>query len=63
FNFGWLCRRFKLYKQYVPDHFSSSIAANARLRGWQRITTKLKHNNRNHRGSMGLETPRVDSPS
>ncbi|EHH89456.1 hypothetical protein VCNEP21106_003472, partial [Vibrio cholerae O1 str. Nep-21106] len=24
---------------------------NARLRGWQRITTKLKHNNRNHRGS------------
>uniref|UniRef100_UPI001C8D3049 hypothetical protein n=1 Tax=Vibrio cholerae TaxID=666 RepID=UPI001C8D3049 len=29
-------RRFKLYKQYVPDHFSSSIAANARLRGWQR---------------------------
>ncbi|EGR0487713.1 hypothetical protein FXE74_15785 [Vibrio cholerae] len=38
-------------------------AFNARLRGWQRITTKLKHNNRNHRGSMGLETPRVDSPS
>ncbi|EET23754.1 hypothetical protein VCHC46A1_2249 [Vibrio cholerae HC-46A1] len=36
---------------------------NARLRGWKRITTKLKHNNRNHRGSMGLETPRVDSPS
>ncbi|WP_221886421.1 hypothetical protein, partial [Vibrio cholerae] len=35
---------------------------NARLRGWQRITTKLKHNNRNHSGSMGLETPRVDSP-
>ncbi|RBM85038.1 hypothetical protein DLR74_17730 [Vibrio paracholerae] len=35
---------------------------NARLRGWQRITTKLKHNNRNHRGSMGLETPRVGSP-
>ncbi|NNN46240.1 hypothetical protein FKN05_16400 [Vibrio sp. 1-1(7)] len=35
---------------------------NARLRGWQRITTKLKHNNRNHRGSMGLGTPRVDSP-
>ncbi|CSC78291.1 Uncharacterised protein [Vibrio cholerae] len=35
---------------------------NARLRGWQRITTQLKHNNRNHRGSMGLETPRVDSP-
>ncbi|WP_221887286.1 hypothetical protein, partial [Vibrio cholerae] len=31
--------------------------------GWQRITTKLKHNSRNHRGSMGLETPRVDSPS
>ncbi len=37
--------------------------ANARLRGWQRIITKLKHNNRNLRGSMGLETPRVDSPS
>ncbi|EGR2241053.1 hypothetical protein DYT77_17925 [Vibrio cholerae] len=36
---------------------------NARLRGWQRTTTKLKHNNHNHRGSMGLETPRVDSPS
>ncbi|EGR5567046.1 hypothetical protein CGO94_18825 [Vibrio cholerae] len=36
---------------------------NARLRGWQRITTKLKHNNQNHRGSMGLETLRVDSPS
>ncbi|EGR06173.1 hypothetical protein VCHE48_3989 [Vibrio cholerae HE48] len=36
---------------------------NARLRGWQRITTKLNHNNRNHRGSMGLETLRVDSPS
>ncbi|HAS3209689.1 TPA: DUF1196 domain-containing protein [Vibrio cholerae] len=31
-------------------------------RGWQRINTKLKHNNCNHRGSMGLETPRVDSP-
>ncbi len=37
--------------------------ANARLRGWQRTTTKLKHNNHNHLGSMGLETPRVDSPS
>ncbi|TQO97366.1 hypothetical protein FLM11_16585 [Vibrio cholerae] len=37
--------------------------SNARLRGWQRITTKLKHHNRNHRGSMGLETQRVDSPS
>ncbi|TYA07740.1 hypothetical protein FXE34_10975 [Vibrio cholerae] len=36
---------------------------NARLRGWQRTTTKLKHNSRNHFGSMGLETPRVDSPS
>ncbi len=36
---------------------------NARLRGWQRTTTKLKHNHCNHRGSMGLETPRVDSPS
>ncbi|EMB00698.1 hypothetical protein B839_38480 [Vibrio cholerae O1 str. Inaba G4222] len=39
------------------------MRANARLRGWQRTTTKLKHNNHNHRGSMGLETPRVDSPS
>ena len=39
------------------------VASNARLRGWQRITTKLKHTNRNHRGPMGLETPRVDSPS
>ncbi|MGQ7009286.1 hypothetical protein ACOKR7_17060, partial [Vibrio cholerae] len=39
-----------------------TCAFNARLRGWQRITTKLKHNNRNHRGSMGLETLRVDSP-
>ncbi|TQP63693.1 hypothetical protein FLL95_01100, partial [Vibrio cholerae] len=29
---------------------------NARLRGWQRITTKLNHNNRNPRGSLGLET-------
>ncbi|TXY73066.1 hypothetical protein FXE85_09900 [Vibrio cholerae] len=38
-------------------------ALNARLRGWQRITTKLKYNNHNHRGSMGLETPRVDNPS
>ncbi|EGR0730433.1 hypothetical protein EW095_18065 [Vibrio cholerae] len=37
-------------------------AHNARLRGWQRINTKLKHNSRNHRGSMGLETPRVGSP-
>ncbi|EGQ8141920.1 hypothetical protein FYF77_18360 [Vibrio cholerae] len=36
--------------------------SNARLRGWQRITTKLKHNNRNPRGSLGLETPRVGSP-
>ncbi|TQP97277.1 hypothetical protein FLL77_10710 [Vibrio cholerae] len=43
--------------------YHSHKTANARLRGWQRITTKLKHNNRNHRGSMGLETPCVDSPS
>ncbi|EGR0582336.1 hypothetical protein FG079_17725 [Vibrio cholerae] len=42
---------------------STDHSPNARLRGWQRITTKLKNNNRNHRGSMGLETPRVDSPS
>ncbi|PAR28583.1 hypothetical protein CGT99_17640 [Vibrio metoecus] len=38
------------------------LAHNARLRGWQRITTKRKHNSRNHRGSMELETPRVGSP-
>ncbi|EOI0035100.1 hypothetical protein ACMFPH_003470 [Vibrio cholerae] len=38
-------------------------AHNARLRGWQRTTTKLKRSNRNHRASMALETPRVDSPS
>ncbi|MEW4538199.1 hypothetical protein AB1K44_17140, partial [Vibrio cholerae] len=46
-------------------YFLSGVLSihNARLRGWQRITTKLKHNNCNHRGSMGLETPRVDSPS
>ncbi|EKK96891.1 hypothetical protein VCHC36A1_1920 [Vibrio cholerae HC-36A1] len=39
------------------------MPVNARLRGWQRITTKRKHNNQNHRSSLGLETPRVDSPS
>ncbi|CSD56350.1 hypothetical protein B839_30780 [Vibrio cholerae O1 str. Inaba G4222] len=38
-------------------------AYNARLRGWQRINTKLKHSNRKRRSSLGLETPRVDSPS
>ncbi|TYA73302.1 hypothetical protein FXE52_10770 [Vibrio cholerae] len=38
------------------------LMPNARLRGWQRINTKLKHNNHNPRGSLGLETPRVDSP-
>ncbi|EGR1421546.1 hypothetical protein D8X73_18285 [Vibrio cholerae] len=38
------------------------IKHNARLRGWQRIATKLKQNNHNPRGSLGLETPRVDSP-
>ncbi|TXZ86680.1 hypothetical protein FXE50_12000 [Vibrio cholerae] len=43
-------------------HFFS-LAHNARLRGWQRTTTKLKHNSRNHRSSLGLKTPRVDSPS
>ncbi|TXY36849.1 hypothetical protein FXE82_19020 [Vibrio cholerae] len=26
------------------------------------MTTKLKHNSRNHRGSLGLKTPRVGSP-
>ncbi|EGR2531362.1 hypothetical protein DYB14_17675 [Vibrio cholerae] len=58
-------------KSYIPfkailtrDHpriFQHST--NARLRGWQRITTKLNHNNRNYRDLLGLETPRVDSPS
>ncbi|TXY35308.1 hypothetical protein FXE83_07295 [Vibrio cholerae] len=28
------------------------MKANARLRGWQRTTTKLKYNNCNHRGSL-----------
>ncbi|TXY75868.1 hypothetical protein FXE80_04760 [Vibrio cholerae] len=44
------------------DSFAK-LPYNARLRGWQRINTKPKHNNRNRRGSLGLETPRVDSPS
>ncbi|WP_233357266.1 hypothetical protein, partial [Vibrio cholerae] len=49
---------------FCSDAFGISILpVNARLRGWQRTTTKLKHNNCNHCGSMGLETPRVDSPS
>ncbi|EGQ9901401.1 hypothetical protein FYF77_17560 [Vibrio cholerae] len=26
------------------------------------MTTKLNHNNHNHCGSLGLETPRVGSP-
>ncbi|WP_336935202.1 hypothetical protein, partial [Vibrio cholerae] len=49
----------------ISSHFFIifSKAPNARLRGWQRITTKLKHSNHNHHGSLGLETPRVDSPS
>ncbi|ATQ48227.1 hypothetical protein CSW01_16325 [Vibrio cholerae] len=45
---------------FVHPYFPEK--SNARLRGWQRIITKLKHNNHNHRGSMGLETPRVGSP-
>ncbi len=57
-----------LTDQIVTFGFSSlelrnKATHNARLRGWQRITTKLKHSNCNHRGSLGLETPRVDSPS
>ncbi|WP_230083211.1 hypothetical protein, partial [Vibrio cholerae] len=49
---------------FCSDAFGISILpVNARLRGWQRITTKRKHNNQNHRSSLGLETPRVDSPS
>ncbi len=49
----------------TPSYIAHVIPSwpNARLRGWQRITTKLKHTNCNHRGSLGLETPRVDSPS
>jgi len=43
--------------------FSTKSPSKARLRDWQRTTTKLKRNNCNHRDSMGLETPRVDSPS
>lgn len=39
------------------------LCANDRLRGWQRITTKRKYNSHNQFGSMGVETPRVDSPS
>ncbi|TQO96213.1 hypothetical protein FLL97_19685 [Vibrio cholerae] len=52
-----------LFTKDTFQYYVFSISHNARLRGWQRITTKLKHNNCNHRGSMGLETPRVDSPS
>ncbi|TQO74696.1 hypothetical protein FLM06_18180 [Vibrio cholerae] len=48
---------------YFPLKPKVKLAYNARLRGWQRTTTKLNHNSRNHRGSMGLETLRVDSPS
>ncbi|EMB00637.1 hypothetical protein B839_37870 [Vibrio cholerae O1 str. Inaba G4222] len=44
-------------------HLTSHKTHNARLRGWQRNTTELNHNNHNHCGSLGLETPRVDSPS
>ncbi|TXY45699.1 hypothetical protein FXE78_13120 [Vibrio mimicus] len=47
----------------VASIFHFLLRSNARLRGWQRINTKLKHNNRNHHGSLGLETPSVDSPS
>ncbi len=36
---------------------------NAAPKGLATHNTKPKHNNRNHRGSLGLETPRVDSPS
>ncbi|EGR2127727.1 hypothetical protein D0B82_18825, partial [Vibrio cholerae] len=60
------CRQ---YLNELPKESTSTncrflwVKHNARLRGWQRITTKLKHNNSNYRGSLGLETPRVDSPS
>ncbi|QEO46534.1 hypothetical protein F0315_14690 [Vibrio cholerae] len=54
----------KIFFYHLVLHsFLTLHSHNARLRGWQRINTKLKHNNHNHRGSMGLETPRVDSPS
>ncbi|TQP62790.1 hypothetical protein FLL76_15325, partial [Vibrio cholerae] len=56
--------------EHISVHIQSNVIVhffylvhNARLRGWQRINTKLKYNNHNHCGSMGLETPRVDSPS
>ncbi|EPE2280246.1 hypothetical protein ACSG6V_003646, partial [Vibrio cholerae] len=52
-----------LQTPFCSDAFGISILpVNARLRGWQRINTKLKYNNHNHRGSLGLETLRVDSP-
>ncbi|TXY23247.1 hypothetical protein FXE87_13295 [Vibrio mimicus] len=40
---------------------SAYVHINAHLKGWQRITTKFKRNNRNHFGSMGLESSLVDS--
>ncbi|TXX58574.1 hypothetical protein FXF06_06950 [Vibrio cholerae] len=53
-----------LKRDFICSSITSNLKEyNAHLRGWQRITTKLKYNNCNHRGSMGLETPRVDSPS
>ncbi|PAR97435.1 hypothetical protein CGT73_17650 [Vibrio cholerae] len=62
--FSFLFQRLKRTSVlYTILHTGRVKTLNARLRGWQRITTKLKHNNCNHRGSMGLETPRVDSPS
>ncbi len=55
--------KFLTFIVFLDKLHSQPLSANARLRGWRRITTKLKRNNCNHRGSLGLETPRVDSPS
>ncbi|WP_337909884.1 hypothetical protein, partial [Vibrio cholerae] len=59
---NWAIYKIFNFHFYFPLKPKLQLAYNARLRGWQRITTKLKHNNRNHFGSLGLETPRVDSP-
>ncbi|CSE00333.1 Uncharacterised protein [Vibrio cholerae] len=40
----------------------SQLYTYARLRGWQRINTKLNHNNQNHCGSMGWKRPRLTVP-
>ncbi|MCD6648149.1 hypothetical protein LT010_17305, partial [Vibrio cholerae] len=59
--FYFLQKLYFFFKHLIP--YLKIKRYNARLKGWQRITTKLKHNNCNHCDSLGLETPRVDSPS